>query len=152
MDSLITIQAVNRTNFDGLLPLIAAYQEFYGITPNTARNREHFGGLIDHPTEGCQWLALDNECQAVGFATLYFTKSTLSAGTSCVLNDLYTKPERRGNGIAQALIAACSSYAASRGYDSMEWVTQKSNTAAQKLYDKLGTGKSEWFHYSLKTR
>lgn len=148
--SVITVERMTHATLDLLLPLIAAYQQFYGVSPNIERNHRHFSALIDHPEDGTQWLAFADGI-TVGFATIYIAKSSLSAGTCCILNDLYTTPETRGRGIARALIAACSDYAASQGYASLEWVTQISNVGALRLYDRLATEKSTWVHYTLKT-
>ena len=144
------IETVHLENFDQVLPLIALYQEFYQRTPDEAANRLYFSQFLggNHPL-GAQFLALSGEGRAQGFATLYFLPSSLSAGSSCVLNDLFTVPEARKQGVAQALIAHCLEQARLRGYASLDWQTAPSNSAARSLYDRLGAEWVAWHHYSL---
>lgn len=147
----MAVESVTAGNFDAVLPLIADYQRFYGQEPDPARIHAFFGQFVggDHPL-GVQFLARQGE-RLVGFATLYFLPSSLSARTYCVLNDLYTIPEARGQGVARTLIEHCRKAARRRGFSSLEWQTQKENSTAQRLYDRLGAEKTEWFTYSLST-
>lgn len=146
------IQTVGADNFDRVIPLIARYQEFYDRVPDEAANRRFFSRFLggNHPL-GVQFVALDSEARAVGFATLYFQPSSLSAGTSCVLNDLFTLQEARHHGVGRALLQHCREQARLRGFAALEWQTAPSNAAAQRLYDRLGASRSSWLHYSLPT-
>jgi ribosomal protein S18 acetylase RimI-like enzyme len=146
------IETVSARNFELVLPLIANYQEFYQRIPDEAANRRHFSQFLSgqHPL-GIQFLALDSEGRALGFATLYFLPSSLAASTSCVLNDLFTVPEARKQGVGEALVRHCLEHAALRGYASLDWQTAPSNTVAQSLYDRLGARRVSWYHYSLAT-
>ncbi|MFN8610911.1 MAG: hypothetical protein U0931_25440 [Vulcanimicrobiota bacterium] len=80
----LRIETVQADNFEQVLPLIASYQEFYQRIPDEVANRRHFSQFLSgqHPL-GIQFLAFDAEGRALGFATLYFLPSSLSAGTSC---------------------------------------------------------------------
>jgi GNAT superfamily N-acetyltransferase len=144
----VTISRVGATTFESILPLIAEYQRWYGATPNTERNRQHFGQFVRDQTRGLQLVArLGGE--SAGFATLYFTFSSLRASGACVLNDLYVASPHRRKGIARALVLAAARVARERGHQSLEWMTQVSNRSAQRLYDELGAERSDWFEYAL---
>ena len=97
----ISIIPVTEANLDMVLPLIAAYQTFYHATPDTERNRAHFGALATTPALGAQWVATTHIGQAVGFVTAYRTLSSVSAAKRCLLNDLYVNPDQRGKGIGR---------------------------------------------------
>lgn len=144
------IETVTTATFELVLPLIADYQRFYQAIPDEARNRAHFGRFIDNHTDGIQFVMLDDERNATGFATLYFPYSSVSAGSFCLLNDLFTIAEMRGHGIGRALIMHCAHYATTRGFRQIEWRTQESNTPAQRLYNSLDTSRSTWYSYTLK--
>lgn len=133
------------------MPLIANYQRFYGMEPNPDRNLNFFSDLLEQPELAVQFVALTPEDRVIGFATLYFLPSSLSARTYCMLNDLYTLPEFRGQGIGRQLIKRCQELAKERGLSTLEWLTQKENQAAQRLYDSLPAEKSEWLTYTLKS-
>lgn len=144
------IELVTESMLDELMPLLLAYQRFYRMTPDTERTRDFFRALTvpGNPT-GILLLARGEKGEALGFATLYFVPSSLSARTVCVLNDLFTVPATRQRGVGRALIARAADYARERGFRSLDWQTETSNKTAQRLYDKLPAGKSEWYYYSL---
>ena len=132
-----------------LLPLIGEYQRFYGAEPDTARNRAFFGDLIEQPELSAQFAAVNEKGKIVGFATLYFLPSSISARTYAMLNDLYTRPECRGQGVGRLLIQRCQGLVKERGLSSLEWLTQKENEKAQRLYNSFPVQKSEWLTYTL---
>ena len=145
----ISIISVTEANLDLVLPLIAAYQSFYEATPDTERNRAHFGALATTPALGAQWVATTHVGQAVGFVTAYRTLSSVSAAKRCLLNDLYVDPAYRGNGIGRQLIMHCTNWAISEGYPGVYWQTALDNHTAQKLYDSLPTTRAAWYTYTL---
>jgi ribosomal protein S18 acetylase RimI-like enzyme len=143
------IEPVTATTFDLVLPLIADYQRFYRATPDEARNRAHFGQLLTDHTRGILFVALADDGRALGFATIYLPLSSVSARVRCLMNDLYTVPDARGQGIGRALIHHCAAYARDHGYSSIFWQTEQSNTTAQRLYDNLTTDRTAWYTYTL---
>ncbi len=66
-----------------------------------------------------------------------------------LLNDLYVRPERRGGGVAQALVAAAVDVARERGASHVRWFTALDNRRAQRLYERLGTQRTAWFEYEI---
>ena len=144
----VVMTAVTPANLEVVLPLIAAYQQFYQATPDTERNRKHFGRLVQNPELGAQWVAMDGET-AVGFVTAYRVLSSVSAVEKCLLNDLYVIPERRGQGLGRALIVHCTAWAKSQGYQGVHWQTALDNHTAQRVYDALPTTRTTWHTYSL---
>jgi GNAT superfamily N-acetyltransferase len=143
------IETVSAQTFEQVLPLIAGYQRFYKAEPDAARNRAHFGRLLDDHDAGIQFVALDDSGQALGFATLYFPLGSVSPGVACLMNDLFVVPEARGQGIGRALILHCLSYAKARGFAKIHWQTALDNHTAQRLYDSLPTTRSGWYTYRL---
>ncbi len=152
MNRSVDIVAVTRDLMPQLVPLIDDYQRFYRCIPSSERNLKFFSDLIDKPEQGKQFAALNERGEPVGFVTLYFLPSSLSARTYCMLNDLYSLPETRGQGVGRRLIEHCREYCDVQGFDSLEWMTQKENERAQRLYDSLPAEKSEWLIYSLPSR
>ena len=145
----VTIVPVTWANIDLVLPLIAEYQRFYEATPDAARNRAHFGALIDTPALGAQWVALTDDGVAVGFVTAYRVLSSVSAVGQCLLNDLYVAPAMRKKGLGRQLITHCYTWAKAEGYAGVHWQTAPDNHTAQRLYDALPTTRSVWYTYEL---
>lgn len=79
---------------------------------------------------------LDGE--PVGLVHYLLHPSTWSAGNVCYLQDLFTRPQARGTGVARALIDAVYAAADSAGTPHVYWFTQDFNATARRLYDRIG--------------
>ena len=144
------IHTISSENFEEALPLIKAYQAFYGVTDISDRhNRIFFSQFGINSTAGCQFMYC-NENQALGFATVYISYSSTLADRVAVLNDLFVLPEQRGQGIGKQLIEHCQSYATKRDCARLQWLSSQDNKQAQALYDSLETNKSPWYFYTSK--
>jgi GNAT superfamily N-acetyltransferase len=146
------IATVTEADVLDVLPLMRAYCGFYNVTPRDNDLLAMSRALIADPEhEGVQLIARDQTGAAVGFATIFWSWSTLGASRIGVMNDLFVAPAARGAGIARALIAACRERCAQRGASSLTWQTARDNARAQALYERIGARRSEWLDYSLKT-
>jgi GNAT superfamily N-acetyltransferase len=146
----LRIEPVGEADLDALLPLMRGYCDFYGVSPSDERLRELSRALIADPErEGVQLLARDETGTAVGFATVFWTWSTLKAARLGVLNDLFVTSEARGRGVAEALIEACAERCRVRGVPTLGWQTAKDNLRAQAVYERIGATREEWVDYSL---
>ena len=106
--------------------------------------------IADRELEGVQLIARDDDGQAVGFATIFWTWTTLSASRLAVMNDLFVVADARGDGHADALIAECAERARARGATELAWQTAHDNTRAQAVYARVGAARDErWLDYSL---
>jgi GNAT superfamily N-acetyltransferase len=147
----VDIRLVGAADLDALLPLMRAYCDFYAVDPADDALLELARALIADPErEGCQLIALDGS-RAVGFATIFWSWSTLGASRIGVMNDLYVVEEARGSGVAEALIEACRERAREHGATELDWQTAKDNRRAQAVYERVGAKRSEWVDYSLPT-
>jgi GNAT superfamily N-acetyltransferase len=145
------IDAVREEDLADLLPLMRAYCDFYEVAPSDEGLLGLSRALIDDPIrEGVQLLARDDDSgEAVGFATIFWSWSTLQAGRIAVMNDLFVAEAARGQGLADALIEACRKHACTHGAVSLQWQTAKDNHRAQAVYDRVGGRRSEWIDYGL---
>jgi GNAT superfamily N-acetyltransferase len=145
------ITTVTEADLPELLLLMRGYCDFYEVDPSDDTLLAMSRMLIDDPElEGTQLLARDDEGRAVGFATIFWTWSTLSASRLGVMNDLFVVADARGGGHADALIAACVERCRERGATELAWQTAKTNLRAQALYERVGATRDErWLDYSL---
>ena len=145
------IRPVADEDLPDLLPLMRAYCEFYEVAPSDDDLLAMARVLIADPErEGLQLLARDEGGQAVGFATVFWTWTTLSAARLGVMNDLFVVPEARGSGVADDLIEACAERCRERGVSSLVWQTAYDNHRAQAVYARVGGERDErWLDYSL---
>jgi ribosomal protein S18 acetylase RimI-like enzyme len=142
---------VTEADLGELLALMRAYCDFYEVTPSDAALLELSRALLADPhREGLQLLARDDASrEALGFATLFWSWSTTSAGRIGTMHDLYVSPHARGRGLADGLIAACAERCAERGAVSLQWQTAPDNLRAQAVYDRTGGVREPWLNYAL---
>jgi ribosomal protein S18 acetylase RimI-like enzyme len=78
-----------------------------------------------------------------GLALLRFRPSLWSETLDCYLEELYVVPDRRGEGLGQALMEAAIETARKEGAAHMDLGTAETDTAARGLYEKLGFSNKE---------
>ena len=145
-----TLHTVGEGDLAELLPLMRGYADFYGVSPSDEGLLAMARTLVSDPEhEGVQIIARDGTGSPVGFATIFWSWSTLSARRLGVMNDLFVASDARGSGLAEALIAECLERCRIRGADSLGWQTAKDNLRAQAVYERVGGKREEWLDYSL---
>ena len=144
------ISVVTQGDLPELLPLMRGYCDFYRVTPSDDELLGMSRALIADPQrEGMQLLAREDSGTPIGFATIFWTWSTLSASRIGVMNDLFVTPGARGRRIGAELIAACLERCREHGATTLGWQTALDNTRAQSLYDRVGGQREQWLDYSL---
>jgi GNAT superfamily N-acetyltransferase len=144
------VQPAAEGDLPELLPLMRAYCDFYGVSPSDDSLLALSRALIADPEhEGIQLVARDPGGRAVGFATVFWSWSTLDAARIGVMNDLFVAPEARGAGAADALIEACRDRCREHGAKRLSWQTASDNLRAQAVYERMGADRSQWVDYSL---
>ena len=147
---MTSISTVGEEDLEELLPLLRGYADFYAVSPTDEQLLSLSRALIADPEcEGVQFIARDNAGHAIGFATVFWLWSTLSASRVGLMNDLFVAPEGRGSGAAEALIERCRAACLERGATRLTWQTAKDNARAQALYDRIGGTREEWLDYWL---
>jgi GNAT superfamily N-acetyltransferase len=145
------IAIVAEDDLPDLLRLMRGYCDFYEVAPADEALLAMSRVLIEDPErQGLQLIARDDDGQAVGFATIFWTWSTLSADRLGVMNDLFVSQDARGGGVADALIAACADQCRDRGVPDLAWQTAKTNARAHVVYERVGATRDDrWLDYSL---
>lgn len=145
------IDPVDERDLPELLALMRAYCDFYAVAPSDEALFDMSRALLaDSEREGIQLIARDGEGGTVGFATVFWSWSTLLGARIGIMNDLYVAPEARGSGLAEALIEACRERCAGHGARELSWQTAKDNLRAQRVYERVGGQREEWLDYSLR--
>jgi ribosomal protein S18 acetylase RimI-like enzyme len=78
-----------------------------------------------------------------GLALMRFRPSLWSKTLDCYLEELYVVPDRRGQGLGQALMEDAMDLAREMGAAHMDLGTAETDTAARALYEKLGFDNTE---------
>ncbi len=146
----IDIRPVTVEELPEILPLIAAYQEFYEVEDiDRDRNLSFFSRFVGENDDGWIHAAWDGDLP-VGFACYYLHKSSFAVTDTVLLNDLYVSESVRGQGIGRRFIETGRELARGVGSPVLEWATAPDNTRAQALYDSTGAEKKTWLEYELK--
>lgn len=82
-------------------------------------------------------LVAEAEGKLVGLTHYLFHRSTSRIEPVCYLQDLFTLPEMRGQGVGRALIEGVYEQANITGALRVYWQTQVTNEAGRALYDKV---------------
>lgn len=144
------LHTVGEDDLGELLPLMRGYADFYEVSPSDDGLLAMSRALIADPErEGVQVIARSDGGAAVGFATIFWSWSTLSARRLGVMNDLFVSADARGGGVADALIAECVERCRQHGADTLGWQTAKDNLRAQAVYERVGGKREEWLDYSI---
>jgi GNAT superfamily N-acetyltransferase len=81
--------------------------------------------------------------EAVGFAVYFHNFSTFLGRKGLWLEDIFVRPERRGQGYGKALLLAVARIAHERGCGRFEWAALDWNTPAWDFYRSLGAAPLE---------
>lgn len=145
----IRIEQANISHIDQLTSLFDDYRIFYGKESDLEAAKEYLIDRIYHQ-QSVAFIALDESDKGAGFTQLYPMFSSVSMQGVWVLNDLYVDQDYRRNGIAKMLMDWAKMHAIQTNAKGLMLETQKTNVAAQKLYESLGYKRNDaHFFYEL---
>jgi len=134
------VRFATKADYDQWRPLWDGYNEFYGRSGPTALpediTRTTWARFFD-PAEPLYCFVAEQDGKLVGLAHHMFHRSMIAIEPICYLQDLFTAPETRGQGVGRALIDAVAQEAKAARASRLYWHTHQTNTTAQALYDKL---------------
>ena len=146
----VAIAPATQDDVERVLPLFAAYQRFYADAAQPdEQNREFLGRFVAPSEAGTLLVATAEDGEAVGFANVYWTFSSVSAERHALMNDLFVAETSRGRDVGYRLIEAAAQAARERGIPRMSWQTALDNRRGQRLYERFDAERSVWFEYEL---
>ena len=135
-----TVRPIERGDQAAWRPLWDGYNAFYGRSGATTLPESITAATWERffdPAEPVHALVAVQGGRIVGLAHYLFHRSTTRLNEVCYLNDLFTVPELRGQGVGRALIEAVYERARALGSPRVYWSTQTTNSAGRALYDRL---------------
>jgi GNAT superfamily N-acetyltransferase len=128
-----------------LIAGLAEYEKL-PLVVSEADLREHLFG----PRRYAEVLLAEQDGLVVGFALFFHNYSTFAGKPGLYLEDLFVRPEARGQGHGKALMIELARIAVERECRRFEWTVLDWNTPAIKFYDSLGAVElKEWKIYRL---
>ena len=140
MSSQLKVRAVAPSDFDQWLPLWDGYNAFYGRSGPTALpmdvTRTTWQRFFDayEPVHG---LVAERDGELLGLTHYLFHRSTTAINPTCYLQDLFTDPAARGQGVGRLLIEGVYQAAKASGVKRVYWQTHETNAAGRRLYDQV---------------
>jgi ribosomal protein S18 acetylase RimI-like enzyme len=128
-----TFQEDDRDQWDGLW---RGYLKFYETDLSDQVTEATWMSLLD-PEGPIMGFCAAEGSRLLGIVHYLFHPVTWSQGPRCYLEDLFTAPEARGQGVGRALIEAVYKAADAEGADQVYWLTQTNNATARRLYDQV---------------
>ncbi len=143
------IRQATSTDVDALTTIMNEYIEDFYQKPKPAVEKLHH--LIHTLLElqlGVQFVVEQNN-QTVGFATLYFSFSSIKAEKVTIMNDLYLQEHLRDTEVEVQLFKHCHKYTQDHGFTHMSWVAAPHNTRAHRFFDQMGCTRIDWVDYMM---
>lgn len=141
MTQTYKIRAIQESDLVQWRPLWDGYNKFYGRSGTTALpeiiTQSTWERFFNSNEPVFAWVAEDADGKLVGLVHYLFHRSTTRLNDVCYLQDLFTAPENRGQGVARQLILAVYDAAQKASSSRVYWTTQTSNEAGRALYDKV---------------
>ena len=133
----LTIRPLLATDQAAWRRLWTAYLAFYDTVLPEVIFQTHFARLLGDDPQDYHGLVADIDGNLVGLTHYVFHRHGWTIGNTCYLQDLYADPAVRGTGIGRKLIEAVYAAADTAGAASVYWMTNRTNTTARQLYDRI---------------
>jgi GNAT superfamily N-acetyltransferase len=136
----LTIRPLHADDRNAWQPLWDGYNAFYGRSGATALADEVTQSTwlrFFDPAEPVHARVAEREGRLVGIAHYLHHRSTTRIELTCYLQDLFTLPAERGQGVGRALIEAVCDQARADGIRRVYWQTHASNATGRRLYDRV---------------
>ena len=142
---MITICKALISDVDELAVLLDEYRQFY-------QQKSDVGAAKAFLTERLQLeesvlFFAKNEHEMVGFTQLYPTFTSVGLGRTWLLNDLYVRSDYRNLGVATLLIKKVIEFSKVTNRKKIFLSTATDNLVAQKLYEKIGFSRDDFYNY-----
>ena len=140
MTDTVRVRPVEQTDLAAWTPLWDDYNAFYGRAGPTALSPAITAVTWDRffdANEPVFALVAESAGRLVGLTHFLFHRSTTRIEPTCYLQDLFTAPDMRGQGVGRALILGVYQAAKAAGVREVYWQTHETNSAGRLLYDKV---------------
>lgn len=146
----LQIRAIPVAERHALAPLLAAYAaEMRAVLAGAviASPEAQAALLTRHPA--AEVLVAERDGTWLGFAIILDLPEVVFARSCGQLDDLFVRPEARGQGIARALIGGICDLGRARGWSHLRWFVPEGDAAAIALYERIAA-RADWRSYIIR--
>lgn len=133
----MSTRIATAADLDDLVPLFAAYLDFYGVGKPEPQVRAFLAARLQRD-DSTLLISRNEKANAQGFVQLYPLYDSLALRPSFLLSDLYVAEQARRQGVGEQLLEAARQHGLRTGACGLQLETARSNEAAQSLYERLG--------------
>lgn len=145
---LFSIRTASPDDAPALVELVLELADYENLLaeakPDAEQLKKHLSAKSNPRCEAL--LAIEDETGKVAGMALYFHNySTFLTEWGIFLEDLFVRPEYRGEGVGFALLKRLAAIALERGCKRLDWNVLDWNELALSFYDKIGAKQlSDW--------
>lgn len=121
-----------------VLQFIRALAEYERLADSVEADEEKLRQTLFGPNPRAFCSIAEWEGEPAGFALWFYNYSTFLARHGIWLEDLFVRPERRGQGIGKALLASLARHCVEEGLGRLEWWVLDWNEPSIRFYRSLG--------------
>lgn len=137
-DTTLTIRPIAPADEPSWRRLWTDYLAYYQTTVPEQVYATTFARLTSGEAREFRGLLALIDGEPVGLTHFLFHRTCWKVEDVCYLQDLFTDPARRGQGVARRLIEAVYAAADAERAPAVYWLTQEFNYRGRMLYDKVG--------------
>lgn len=143
--SAAVIRFARPDDLDCIIAFIAELAAFEQLADQVKLTRQGLSHHLFGPVPRAEVLIAELGGQPQGFALFFHNFSTFTGKPGLYVEDLYVRPDARGQGIGSALLAEVAALAVARDCGRMEWWVLDWNRQAIRLYGAIGAEPmSDW--------
>ncbi len=132
----VTIRAVLPTDEPQWREMWRGYCDFYGASVPQEVTARTWQRILD-PDSAVMCVVAETQGVVCGFANCIVHEGTWETQPICYLEDLFVRPEARGQGVGGALVDWLRGAMRAEGWSRLYWMTHRDNAQARRLYDRF---------------
>lgn len=150
-NTAVLIRPARETDVPAILSLIEALADYERLRDQCVATEARLRETLFSARPAAEVLiAEDSGGSVAGFALFCGNYSTFLARPGIWLEDLFVRPEFRGQGLGRMLLAELARLAVDRGCGRVEWAVLDWNAPSIGFYESLGArGMTEWTTFRL---
>lgn len=146
------INKASLKDLDLITSLFDLYRQFYNQSSDPVSAKEFLSARISNNESVIFWALDEDNIAGMGFVQLYPLFTSVGMKRLWLLNDLFVHADYRKIGVGEALMETAREFAVETKAKGIILETQKTNSQAQNLYDKLGYKRDkEHYYFYLET-